>query len=106
MSSILGFFLFRNFLLAKIGNDVAEDEFSWSRNDAGGLLQIIDQTCSLDTTYAGLNEVNNQDNNNFIKSVNIDGYHLYDDPTTKTIKERIIPFLKKANRLIHLFKSY
>ncbi|XP_021958906.1 pickpocket protein 28 [Folsomia candida] len=86
----------RNFLLAKIGNDVAEDEFSWSRNDAGGLLQIIDQTCSLDTTYAGLNEVNNQDNNNFIKSVNIDGYHLYDDPTTKTIKERIIPFLKKA----------
>lgn len=88
--------LFRYLKRANLGSHASSDGSAWSRNDAGGLLQVIDQTCSAGTTYAGLNHVYDDYNYNFKQTLDIDGDDVFDDPTTKAMTWRIIPFLKKV----------
>ncbi|OXA49201.1 hypothetical protein Fcan01_15514 [Folsomia candida] len=88
--------LMRYLKRANLGSHASSDGSAWSRNDAGGLLQVIDQTCSAGTTYAGLNHVYDDYNYNFKQTLDIDGDDVFDDPTTKAMTWRIIPFLKKA----------
>ncbi|XP_021958930.1 pickpocket protein 28 [Folsomia candida] len=77
-------------------NVKTEDGVLWNRNDTGALQQVIDQACSYQTTYAGLNNVENDDNGNTHLYVNSKSYNLMDDPTSQIMTEKIIPFLKKA----------
>ncbi|OXA54935.1 Pickpocket protein 28 [Folsomia candida] len=87
----------RNFQLATIlGSVKTEDGVLWSEDDTVGLQQVIDQVCSLKTTYPGLNNVDNGENGNTGVFVNSRSYNLSDDPTTEIMTEKIIPFLKNA----------
>ncbi|XP_021953630.1 pickpocket protein 28 [Folsomia candida] len=73
-----------------------EDGLLWSVKDTRRLLQIIDQVCSWKTTYAGLNNVRNEENGNTGIFVNRDSYNLTDEPSSNAMTDKIIPFLKKA----------
>ncbi|XP_021965742.1 pickpocket protein 28 [Folsomia candida] len=75
---------------------VTGNESIWSIDDAVGVLEIIDQMCSLKTTHAGLNNVTNLENFNTKYMIITEKTYLYDNLTTEAMMERIIPFLQGA----------
>ncbi|OXA45140.1 Pickpocket protein 28 [Folsomia candida] len=68
----------------------------WNMDDTGAVLQVIDQTCSVKSTFSGLNDVRNPNNNNPNSRIFVSNSYVMDDPDTEAMQGRIIPFLNSA----------
>lgn len=65
-------------------------------DDTGAVLQVIDQTCSVKSTFSGLNDVRNPNNNNPNSRIFVSNSYVMDDPDTEAMQGRIIPFLNSV----------
>lgn len=79
----------------------------WTETEAGGVLQIIDQICSPNTTFAGLNGVYDWENANYELGNELNSTEeVIDNSLDQGMQERVIPFIKEVRKRAIIFLHY